>query len=113
LVALTAVAAQSGLQLSNHVTPLTLFVPGFFISFSQGISLPYAQTGAMAINPKLAGTAAGIAVFVQYFCGAAFAQLYGMLADGTPLPLSQTTAISALCGLAAGAALFCMARRPA
>ena len=50
---------------------------------AQGLSLSYAQAGAMATNPKLAGTAAGVGVFMQNFCGAAFAQLYGFLADGT------------------------------
>lgn len=102
LVSTAAVATQSALLLSGHLTPLVLFAPGYFITFAQGISLSYAQSGAMATNPKLAGTAAGVGVFVQNFCGAAFAQLYGFVADGTPVPLMQTTAISALCGLAAG-----------
>ena len=79
VVALVAVAIQSSLLLSGHVTPLTLFVPGFFITMAQGLSLSYAQSGAMATNRKLAGTAAGVGVFVQNFCGAAFAQLYGLL----------------------------------
>jgi DHA1 family bicyclomycin/chloramphenicol resistance-like MFS transporter len=65
----------------------------------------------MATNPKLAGTAAGVGVFVQNFCGATFAQLYGVLANGTPGPLTVTTAISALFGLVAGAVPFFMARR--
>jgi len=111
LVVFATVVGQSSVQLSGAVTPLTLFVPGFFISFAQGISLPYAQAGAMAVNPKLAGTAAGIGVFMQNFAGAAFAQLYGLLADGTVWPLAQTTAITGVLVVAAGAAPFCMARR--
>ncbi len=111
LLVLATIAAQSSLQLSGYVTPFTLFVPGFFISLAQGISLPYAQAGAMATSPKLAGTAAGVGVFVQNFAGAAFAQLYGLLADGTVVPLSQTTAITALLGLMVGAAPFYMAKR--
>ena len=103
ILSLAAVAAQSGLFLSDHVTPLTFFLPGFFITMAQGISLPYSQTGAMATDPQLAGTAAGVGVFVQNFCGAAFAQLYGLLANGTPGPLMVTTSISALLGLVAGA----------
>jgi len=75
ILSLAAVAAQSGLFLSDHVTPLTFFLPGFFITMAQGISLPYSQAGAMATEPELAGTAAGVGVFVQNFCGAAFAQL--------------------------------------
>jgi len=111
LIVLAAVAAQASVQLSGTVTPLTLFVPGFFISFAQGISLPYAQAGALATNPKLAGTAAGIGVFMQNFAGAAFAQLYGLLADGTVVPLAQTTAMTAMLCLAVGVAPFWMARR--
>jgi DHA1 family bicyclomycin/chloramphenicol resistance-like MFS transporter len=113
LVSLAAVATQSSLLVGGVVTPLTLFAPGFFITMAQGLSLSYAQSGAMATNPKLAGTAAGIGVFVQNFLGAAFAQLYGLLADGTVMPLAATTAISAACCLVAGAAPFYLARRRA
>jgi MFS transporter, DHA1 family, multidrug resistance protein len=111
LVALAAVTAQSGVLLSGYVTPLSLFIPEFFITMAQGISLSYAQSGAMATNPKLAGTAAGVGVFVQNLCGAAFAQLYGLLANGTVVPLAQTTAISVLCALVAGGLPFLAARR--
>ena len=111
LVMAAAVVTQSSLMMIDRVVPLVLFAPGFFVTLAQGLSLPYAQSGAMATNVKLAGTAAGIGVFVQNFCGAAFAQLYGLFADGTVTPLMQTTAITALCGLIAGALPFVMARR--
>jgi MFS transporter, DHA1 family, multidrug resistance protein len=111
LLSLAAVAVQSSLLLGGLITPLTLFAPGFFITMAQGLSLSYAQSGAMAINPKLAGTAAGIGVFMQNFVGAAFAQLYGLLADGTVVPLTYTTAISAGCGLVVAIAPFYLARR--
>jgi len=111
LLALASVSIQSGLLMSGHLTPLVLFVPGFFLTMAQGLSLSYAQAGAMATEPKLAGTAAGIGVFVQNFCGAAFAQLYGMLADGTVTPLVETTAISAVLGLVVGVAPFLTARK--
>jgi DHA1 family bicyclomycin/chloramphenicol resistance-like MFS transporter len=107
------VAVLAGCLLSGYVTPLVLFVPGFFISLSQGLSLPYAQSGAMAVSPKLAGTAAGMGVFVQNLCGAAFAQLYGLLADGTTGPLVQATVLSATLGLITGALPYLMARREA
>src|SRR6202044_733226 len=111
LLLIVTIATQSALLLGGYVTPLSLFVPGFFITMSQGLSLSYAQAGAMATNPKLAGTAAGIGVFMQNFCGAAFAQLYGLLADGTVVPLTETTAVTVLCGLVAGVLPFVMARR--
>jgi MFS transporter, DHA1 family, multidrug resistance protein len=112
LLLLATVAVQSSALLAGYVTPWTLFVPGFFLTLSQGLSLSYAQAGAMATNLKLAGTAAGIGVFMQNFCGAAFVQLYGFLADGTAIPLTETTAITALCAISAGLVPFLMARQP-
>jgi MFS transporter, DHA1 family, multidrug resistance protein len=96
---LAAVSVQSSLLLSGHVTPLVLFVPGAFMTLAQGLSLPFAQAGAMATIPRLAATAAGIGVFVQNFMGAGVAQIYGLLADGTPVPLVETTAVMATLGL--------------
>lgn len=115
LLAAGAVGTQSALLLCGYLTPLTLFAPGFFITMAQGISLSYAQAGAMATNPKLAGTAAGVGVFVQNFCGAVLAQLYGMFADGTTGPLIEATVFSALLGLIAGILPLVTARqkRPA
>jgi DHA1 family bicyclomycin/chloramphenicol resistance-like MFS transporter len=108
VLSLMAVTTQSSQLLSGHVTPLTLFAPGFFITMAQGLSLSYAQAGAIATDPKLAGTAAGMGVFTQNFVGAMFAQLYGMLADGTPGPLVEVSATSALLGLIAGILPFVM-----
>jgi DHA1 family bicyclomycin/chloramphenicol resistance-like MFS transporter len=110
-VVLITVLAQASVQLSGTVTPLTLFAPGFFLSFAQGISLPYAQAGALETNPKLAGTAAGIGVFMQNFAGAVFAQAYGLLADGTVLPLAEVTTFAGLLSIAVGATPFYMVRR--
>jgi DHA1 family bicyclomycin/chloramphenicol resistance-like MFS transporter len=111
LLSLAAVTTQSSLLLAGLVTPLTLFAPGFFITMAQGLSLSYAQSGAMETNPKLAGTAAGVGVFVQNLSAAVFAQLYGFIADGTVVPLTETTAVTVLCGLVAGVLPFVMARR--
>jgi DHA1 family bicyclomycin/chloramphenicol resistance-like MFS transporter len=111
LLALAAVAVQCSLLLGGDITVAKLFVPGFFITLAQGLSLPYAQAGAMATNAKIAGTAAGVGVFMQNFCGAAFAQLYGLLADGTAVPLMQTSALGALCCIVAGGLPFVIARR--
>jgi MFS transporter, DHA1 family, multidrug resistance protein len=111
ILSLAAVGTQSVLLLTGHVTPLTFFLPGTFITMAQGISLSYAQAGAMATNPKLAGTAAGVGVFVQNFVGAAFAQLYGLLADGTPGPLMITTTISGVLGIVVGGLPFFAARK--
>jgi DHA1 family bicyclomycin/chloramphenicol resistance-like MFS transporter len=102
-LAVIAVFVQSSLLWSGYVTPLVLFLPGSFMTMAQGISLPYAQAGAMATVPALAGTAAGIGVFVQNFLGAGFAQMYGLFADGSPVPMMEMTAITVGLGLVSAA----------
>lgn len=100
-IAVVAAATQSALLISGHLNPLVLFLPGSFMTMAQGLALPYAQAGAMATIPKLAGTAAGIGVFVQNFFGAGFAQAYGMLADGTPVPMIVMTSFTVGLGFVA------------
>jgi MFS transporter, DHA1 family, multidrug resistance protein len=113
LIAVAAAATQSALLLSGHLTPLVLFIPGTFITLAQGLSLPFAQAGAMATVPRLAGTAAGIGVFAQNFFGAGFAQLYGLLADGTALPMVEiTTATVGLGFVAAAVPWFLKSAKP-
>jgi len=110
LVSSAGVAAEAAFVLAGHVTPLVLFLPGFFVTMAQGLALPYAQSGAMATVPRLAGTASGIGVFVQHLCGAAFVQLYGVVANGTPRRMIVVAAFaSALC-LTAGALPSVLAR---
>jgi DHA1 family bicyclomycin/chloramphenicol resistance-like MFS transporter len=109
-IALIAVLAQSTLFLSGYITPLVLFLPGSFITMAQGISLPFAQAGAMATIPRLAGTAAGIGVFVQNLFGAGFAQIYGLLADGSPVPMMEMTALTVGLGLVSAVVPSLLAR---
>jgi DHA1 family bicyclomycin/chloramphenicol resistance-like MFS transporter len=92
VVNLAAAAAQSTLLLAGQVSPLALFLPGFFVTFGQGIAMPNAQAGAIRIVPRLTGTAAGVAVFCQMALGALAAQAYAWLADGTPVPVALTVA---------------------
>ncbi len=93
-IAVAAAGTQSSLLLSGHLSPLVLFLPGSFMTLAQGLALPFAQAGAMATIPRLAGTAAGIGVFTQNIFGAGFAQIYGIVADGSPLPMIEITTIT-------------------
>jgi MFS transporter, DHA1 family, multidrug resistance protein len=110
-LSLATVIIQAMLLTLGPVTPLALFVPGLFITMAQGIALPYAQVGAMRELPQFAGTAAGVGVFVQSLCGAVFTQLYGLLADGTQMPMIAIASFSASLCLVVGAVPFAMARR--
>jgi DHA1 family bicyclomycin/chloramphenicol resistance-like MFS transporter len=99
VLAFVAVAMQSGLLLSGWLTPLAIFGPGFLITLAQGVSLPYAQGGAISTIPRIAGTAAGVGLFVQNFMGALFTQFYGFIADGGIVPLTIAAGLAALLGL--------------
>jgi len=113
LISFAVAIGQATLIMRGDLSPLTLFVPGGLISFSQGLALPNAQAGAMRVVPALAGTAAGIGVFFQMFLSAASAELYGLLADGTPLPMIVISVSGALLALAAAFAAFAMRRQEA
>jgi len=58
-ISLTAISVQSPTAV-GLLHPLVLFLPAMFNTVARGISLPFAQSGAMATIPRLAGTAAGI-----------------------------------------------------
>ncbi len=103
LISIFAVASQSSMLLTGILTPAVIFLPAFFITLAQGVAMPYGQAGAMATIPRIAGTAAGIGVFVQQLCGGVFAQLYGLVADGTPGPMMAVMGLSAMLCVLTGA----------
>ncbi len=106
-----AIVLQSASILAGHLSPLVIFIPGFLITFGQGMALPNAQVGAMRVIPSLSGTAAGVGVFFQAFLGAVFAQIYSLLADGTPMPMVVTVLTGAILTLAAGVIPFVLKKR--
>jgi MFS transporter, DHA1 family, multidrug resistance protein len=113
LLCLTAVLAQAFAFSQGLLGPLAFFLPGAFVTMSQGIAMPYAQVGAMAEVPRYAGTAAGIGVFMQNFCSAAFAQLYGFMADGTERPMSELAVLVGVLILVVGLIPYLLKRRGA
>ena len=107
---LVAAAGQSAAILAGYLTPLVIFVPGFLSTFSQGIAVPNGQVGAIRVIPALAGTAAGVGVFCQNFFGAVFSQIYGALADGTPIPMVVTVITGSVLSFVAGSIPFILKR---
>lgn len=93
---------QVGFILADMITPLTIFLPGFFAIMSQGIALPSAQTGAINVAGPLAGTAAGIGVFLQLFAAGVSTQIYGIVADGTPIPMAIVVTVFTVCTVLVG-----------
>jgi DHA1 family bicyclomycin/chloramphenicol resistance-like MFS transporter len=89
------------------ISMAALYIPGVFVSLAQGLSMPYAQAGAMAVDAQLAGSASGAVVFSQFFWPAALQQLTGALADGTWVPMAMVQLGAVTAALLAG----CMAAR--
>jgi DHA1 family bicyclomycin/chloramphenicol resistance-like MFS transporter len=73
---------------------LTLFLPMTVIGFAQGLAMPNIQAGAVSVDPQLAGAASGLSGFLQLAMAALFAQVVGVLQDGTAWP---TLAAMLLC----------------
>jgi DHA1 family bicyclomycin/chloramphenicol resistance-like MFS transporter len=71
------------------ISMAALYIPGTFVSLAQGLSMPYAQAGAMAVDPELSGSASGAVVFSQFFWPATLQQLTGLLADGSWVPMAS------------------------
>jgi len=65
------------LVLAGFHTPVAIFLPMILVALGNGLSLPNGIAGAMSINPALAGTAAGLAGFMQMGLGAALSQSVG------------------------------------
>ena len=112
-LAFLVLAVQAALILAGHLSPLLIFLPGGMTSFAQGLSLPNAQAGAMRVSPALAGTAAGLGVFAQMFLAAVSSELYGLMANGTPLPMIVLTMSGMVLALGAALAAFRLGRRAA
>ena len=110
---MAASVIQAALLLSGHVTPLAIFVPGMLTTLGQGLALPNGQVGAIRVMPSLAGTAAGIGVFFQMFLGAVFAEMYTLLADGTPVPMVIACLTASVLSLATGIVPYAMRVRAA
>ena len=84
------------------ISMAALYIPGMFVSLAQGLSMPYAQAGAMAVDTELAGSASGAVVFSQLFWPAALQQLTGLLADGTWVPMAMVHFAAVIVALLAG-----------
>ncbi len=84
-------------------TPAALFVPMIATAYGQGLGMPNAQAGALSVDPNLAGTASGLAGFLQMAVASGVAQLVGMIQNGTPYP---TLVVMLICGVVMAASLL-------
>lgn len=76
--------------------PLALFGPMMCLTFSNGLTIPNAMSGALSVRPELAGTAAGLNGFIQVGIGALLTFIVGFAQNGFFWPL---LVILTLCGI--------------
>lgn len=87
VLVLAGVSATLAVMLSGWWSPATLFVPMIATAYGQGLGMPNAQAGALSVDPTYAGTASGLAGFMQMATASVVAQLVGMMQNGTPYPM--------------------------
>jgi len=75
------------LALASWLTALSLpgiFLPMMVVALSNGLTLPNGTAGAISVNPRAAGAAAGLSGALQMLTGAAAALLVGYGQDHDP-----------------------------
>jgi DHA1 family bicyclomycin/chloramphenicol resistance-like MFS transporter len=103
VLVLAGVATTIAVMGAGLWTPAALFVPMIATAYGQGLGMPNAQAGALSVDPNLAGTASGLAGFLQMAVASAVAQLVGMIQNGTPYP---TLVVMLICGVVMAASLL-------
>lgn len=82
--------------------PIIIFAPATLIYVGNGIALPNAIAGAVSVRPQAAGTASGVAGFMQMGYGAVVSQLINYPLEGatSAMPLVWAMIGQSLLGLA-------------
>ena len=88
-----------GAALAGLLSPATLFLPMCLAALGNGLTIPNGTAGAISVDPRLTGAAAGWSGFAQMACGAAASQLVGSLQDGWPTAVFWFMAASSLLAL--------------
>ena len=99
---ITLIGGMLGLAaaISGLLSPLTLFVPMAFAAFGNGLTIPNGTAGAISVDRRMTGAAAGWSGFTQMACGAAASQLVGSLQDGHPFAAFWFMAVASVLALA-------------
>lgn len=85
--------------ISGLLTPATLFLPMCIAALGNGLTIPNGTAGAISVDVRLTGAAAGWSGFTQMSCGALASQLVGSLQDGWPFAVFWFMAAASLLAL--------------
>ncbi len=67
------------------LSPLTVFLPMALAAFGNGLTIPNGTAGAISVDQRMVGTAAGVSGFLQMGFGAAASQFVGTVQGVFPL----------------------------
>ena len=85
---------------TGFLSPFTLFLPMGFAALGNGLTIPNGTTGAISVDPRFTGSAAGWAGFSQMAVGALASQLVGSLQGGYPFAVFWFMAGASILALA-------------
>ena len=107
-VALLGPLMQGGIFMSFYFGPLSFFLPMLFVGLGQGLIVPNAAAGVVSVDPKLAGSASGLAATIQILIGGFLALITGYIVPKfmSPLPLIIILSITILVSLAFSLRLY-------
>ena len=100
-VALLGPLIQVGIFVSAYFGPLSFFIPMLLVGLGQGLIVPNAAAGVVSVDPKLAGSASGLAATIQILIGGFLALITGYIISKlvSPLPLIIILIITILVSL--------------
>jgi DHA1 family bicyclomycin/chloramphenicol resistance-like MFS transporter len=95
-----------GSAISGLLSPATLFVPMAFAALGNGLTIPNGTAGAISVDARLTGAAAGWSGFTQMTCGALASQLVGTLQDPFPFAVFWFMAAASILALVSHALMM-------
>jgi len=100
-IALLGVSISLMISLSDHGTVLSFFGLMTLVGLGNGMSIPNATAAMMSINPKLAGTAAGLGSAIMIGGGAGLSAIanFILIPGSSEIPLIVLMWASVFCGL--------------
>ncbi len=107
----TGAAMGLAMELAGMVSIFTLFVPMGIISIGHAFCIPNGMAGAVSVDPRMSGAAAGLSGFLQMAAGAGASFVVGSMMADSARPLVVAMFIGAV--LAAAAHFIGLAKKRA
>lgn len=82
-VSLCGAVPGFALAMAGVVTPLSVFAPMCVVAIGNGLSQPNGISGAVSVNPSIAGAGSGLMGFGQMVIGACFTVIVGYFQNDT------------------------------